>query len=392
MSWRKSPRLTRAADRHHVEAHIVSTTNTDSWQALFAQVAVNEGSSFLFHAVSRGDKPFLFLPSDNRAAATALEIYPAQTWKARLAKVALEMMLRVGLRPGLRKISLTISNTDPFAAFLRASARVEPGEPFSFAVLTGNPSAPGRRHVFLLFNAASEPVAVVKAGATSQARELIAHETVILSGFAQDQSGLPKLRSAYELDNLSAFAMDFIEGTSPGDYDGGALETIFSSWVNSQKEIALGQTAAWQLLIQTSGTTALPDTVRNLEKLRVHPVLMHGDFAPWNVKVSAARWTVLDWERGERVGIPAWDWLHFIVQPAVLVRRETTEATMARLVELFATAEFHHYAERCGILGEEWKLAFAYVDYCINVTRQTEGLKLLEALREAMRLQLATGR
>jgi aminoglycoside phosphotransferase (APT) family kinase protein len=302
------------------------------------------------------------------------------------------MMLRVGLRFGLQKTSLTVSNTDPFAAFLCAASRVEPGEPFSFAVLTGNSSAPGRRHVFLLFNSASEPVAVVKAGATSRARELIAHETSLLSAFASALTGLPKVRGACELDNLSAFAMDFIEGTSPGDDAGGELETIFSSWVDSARQIEIGETVAWKRLIQASGAAALPEAVLKLETLRTHPVLMHGDFAPWNVKVSAGRWTVLDWERGERVGIPAWDWFHFVVQPAVLVRRETTEATLARLEKLFPSAEFQRYAARCGIIGAEWMLAFAYVEYCVNVTRQTEGLKLLEALREAIHARWTTAR
>lgn len=343
-----------------------------------------------FHAVSRGGKPFLFLPSDNRAAATALEIYPAQTAKARMAKAALGMMLRAGLRLGLQKTSLTMSSADPFAAFLRAAARVEPGEPFSFAVLTGNPSAPGRRHVFLLFNSAAQPVAVVKAGATSQARKLIAHETSLLSTFTTAQSGLPKVRGACELDTLSAFAMDFIEGTSPGADECVALGKIFSSWVDSTKQIELGETAAWRRLIQARGAVALTEAALKLETLLVFPVLMHGDFAPWNVKVSAGRWTVLDWERGERVGIPAWDWFHFVVQPAVLVRREPTDLTMLRLEKLFTSLDFQRYAKRCGIAGVEWQLAFAYVDYCINVIRQTEGLQLLEALREALRARRAT--
>lgn len=364
----------------------MSTTHINSWQELFAPE--RDGNTVSFHAVSRGGKPFLFLPSDNRAAVTALQIYPAQTTKARLAKAALGMMLRVGLRRGLRKTSLTISNTDPFAAFLRAAARVEPGEPFSFAVLTGNPSAPGRRHVFLLFDSASEPVAVVKAGATSRARELIAHETSLLSTFVSAQTGVPKLSGACDLESASAFAMDFIAGTSPGEDVGDELEKIFSSWVDTGKQIEIGETAAWKRLIQASGAAAMPESVQHLAALRVCPVLMHGDFAPWNVKVSDGRWTVLDWERGERVGIPAWDWFHFVVQPAVLVRRETTEATMVRLEKLFASAEFQRYAERCGIRGSERLLAQAYMEYWIRVTRQTEGLALLEALREAMSKRL----
>ena len=368
----------------------MTQTPENSWQELFAPA--DSGDIFTHHSVSRGGKPFLFLPSDNRAATKSLEIYPAQTTKARLAKAALGLMLHVGLRAGLQKISLTISTTDPFAVFLRAAARVEPCEPFSFAVLTGNPSAPGRRHVFLLFNSAAQPVAVVKAGATTKARELITHETAILSSFAPDQSGLPKLRGACELDNVSAFAMDFIEGISPGEDSVADLSKILSSWVDAEKVITLAVTKAWGRLVEAYGPFDFPSVYKELQDLPIHPVLMHGDFAPWNVKVSAGRWTVLDWERGERVGIPAWDWFHFIVQPAVLVRRETTEATMARLEKLFASAEFQRYAERCRIVGAEWKLAFAYVDYCINVTRQTEGLRSLEALREAMRSLLATRR
>ena len=365
-------------------------TPENSLQELFAPSG--EGNAVSLHGVSRGGKPFLFLPSDNRAAVKALDIYPAQSTKARLAKAALGMMLRVGLRLGLRKTSLTISATDPFSAFLRAAARVEPGEPFSFAVLAGNPCAPGRRHVFLLFNSVSEPVAVVKAGATSRARELIAHETSFLSAFASAQSGLPKLSGACELDHVSAFAMDFIEGASPGDDASGELEKIFSSWVDSGSHIGIGETAAWQRLTEAGGVTALPESVQTLATMRLRPVLMHGDFAPWNVKVSQGRWTVLDWERGERVGIPAWDWFHFVVQPAVLVQREPTEATVSRLEKLFASAEFQRYAERCGIRGAERRLALAYLEYWIRVTRQTEGLGLLEALRDVMRARWITAR
>ena len=382
MSWRKSPRPTRAVDRHHVETHIVSTTHTDSWQELF--VPANDGARVTLHAFSRGGKPFLFLPTNNGAAVRALEIYPAQTWKARLAKTALGLMLRIGLRPGLRKILLAVGDDDPFVVFLRKAARLSVGEPLCFAVLTGNPSAPGRRHVFLVFNSAAQPVAVVKAGASERARELITHEATILAGFGGEQSGLPKLRDKCEYKRFSAFALDFIGGTSPGENVSGDLEMIFSSWVDSEKEIALGDTAAWQRLIQASGAAALPKAVIEAGRLRVRPVLMHGDFAPWNVKVSAGRWTVLDWERGERVGIPAWDWFHFIVQPAVLVRREATEETLARLEKLFVSPEFQRYAERSGIRGSERRLAKAYVAYCIHVTRQTEGLNLLEALREAI--------
>lgn len=49
---------------------------------------------------------------------------------------------------------------------------------------------------------------------------------------------------------------------------------------------------------------------------------------------------VLDWERGELAGIPAWDWFHFVLQPAILVAREDTAALVRRLEGLLASADF----------------------------------------------------
>ena len=107
---------------------------------------------------------------------------------------------------------------------------------------------------------------------------------------------------------------------------------------------------------------------------------MHGDFAPWNVKVSRGRWTVLDWERGELAGIPGWDWFHFVMQPALLVRHETSEAMLARLEGLLRSTEFVDYAQNAGTAESARPLAYAYLMNCLRVTQQTEGRAGLEAL------------
>jgi hypothetical protein len=367
---------------------LVSSQSTDSWQELFATADMGETVSH--HVISRGGKPFLFLPAANSAASRALDIYAAQTPKARLAKVILRGCLAVGLRPGLIKSSIVVGETDPFAAFLRASSGVEPGERFSFAVLAGNPRAPGRRHVFLLFDSAARPVTVVKVGITPKARELIAHESGMLASFGTTQTGLPKLRGVFSADGWSAFAMDFIRGDSPGEHSNSALGKIFTSWVKEKSSIAVEAIPAWQRLLANQDGGGLPKPIANLATYQVRPVLFHGDFAPWNVKVADGKWTVLDWERGESVGIPLWDWLHFVIQPNVLVRRETTDATMERLKTLFASPEFIRYAKQCDVSGAEWKLTFAYVDYSVRVIRQVQGLALLEKLREALRARIIT--
>jgi aminoglycoside phosphotransferase (APT) family kinase protein len=114
----------------------------------------------------------------------------------------------------------------------------------------------------------------------------------------------------------------------------------------------------------------------------VRPALMHGDFAPWNVKAHPRthEWQVLDWERGEFNGIPVWDWLHFEVQPAILVRRDSAASILVRLEKLFQMPEFKAHAERAGVCGIERPLALAYFLYSVRVQRQTEGAVEMETL------------
>jgi hypothetical protein len=229
-------------------------------------------------------------------------------------------------------------------------------------------------------------VAVVKAGCSERAGELIAQEAAILRECGGKVPGVPLLREESVVGNSRAFAMDFIAGNSPGGDARAELETLFTAWLDISRKITVSDLPGWQRL-QQSGNP-LPEPIKQLGKVQVCPTLTHGDLAPWNVKVAAGRWTVLDWERGERVGLPGWDWLHFLLQPAILVHRESVAKMLLRLERLFASAEFGRYAKRAGFAGHEWGCTAAYVSYCLRVTQQTEGragLKLLlqELLRRA---------
>src|SRR4029077_17239886 len=129
----------------------------------------------------------------------------------------------------------------------------------------------------------------------------------------------------------------------------------------------------------------------NLEDRAVHPAIAHGDLAPWNIKVlSDGAWMVLDWERGEREGLPGWDWFHYEVQPALLVQHESTAALIGRLERLLATPAFRAYTQLSAIAGVERQMALAYLLYQNEIIRPSEGLaesrQLLRAL--AARWQL----
>lgn len=362
----------------------MSSPGTTTWLELFAAGPDEPKVALALRVLRRGGQPFLYLPTHNRAAARALDLYPAQTCKARLAKTLLTLSYRFSFlsRGGGETFLLPAQNL--FLASLALTAGLPTGQIPEFAVLAGNPHAPGRRYVFLLFDTDAKPVAVVKAGHTERARELIQHEAALLRELGGKQSALPKLRDETVCGKVAAFSTDFIADTSPSGDCTEMLAAILSAWLDESREVSLSELPAWQRLLQTEAAASLPECVRTLTSRRVRPALMHGDLAPWNVKVAEGRWTVLDWERGERVGVPGWDWLHFVLQPAILVQRAAPASMLAKLERLFATPAFVRYATQAKIAGQEWSWAAAYLCYCLRITRQTEGATRLQPLLQAI--------
>jgi hypothetical protein len=82
---------------------------------------------------------------------------------------------------------------------------------------------------------------------------------------------------------------------------------------------------------------------------------------------------VLDWERGELIGIPGWDWFHYIIQTGVLVKRQTTLALIHRVENLLASNVFKEYARRSNIDGFERELLLSYLLHLVEVIQPSEG-------------------
>jgi len=358
---------------------------SDSWRRLFATGGVDfVGTTARLYAVHRGGEPFLLLPAGARAAVRALDLYPAQTSKARLAKRLLAWVLRLHLSVGLERIQVAVSDETPFARFLSQTVSSESPVVPTFALLAGNPRVEGRRFVMLLFNENGDPVTVVKAGVSETARRLLAKEETFLRSTPPGTPGVPVIRHAFEAPDVRAFALDFFPGQSPRDEETRPVAELLGSWVDPGRQVAMKELHLWRRLLAASGDGPLPARVMALSDSRFCPAITHGDFAPWNVKVSHGTWTALDWERGELVGIPGWDWFHFVMQPAVLVRHETTDALGARFEKLLASPEFVDYARRASIVGDESALALAYLAFCTRVIKQTEGLDRVAQLERAL--------
>jgi hypothetical protein len=276
----------------------------------------------------------------------------------------------------LSKRPLSLGTKSPFAAFLQPLARTSTLP--DFAVLVGNLHAPGTRFIFLIFDKAGLPACIVKAGLSPEARELVRREHRFLSENSHRFSGLPAPLGFSEESEHTALALPYIEGRSPTADEATNATTLLSSWRTDAAAVPLGALFSWQALDNTDPIfQALP---QDLSSLKIHPVLMHGDFAPWNVRVGPhGTWTAFDWERGEFPGVPAWDWFHYVIQTSILVRKESPKNTLLRLQSLLASEEFQTYAALTGIRSHESSLLIAYLLHARQL-RQTEGAPQLEAL------------
>jgi len=349
------------------------------WTGLFAGTVSSERMQM--RVLRKHGEPLLILPADACLAAKAMSLYPAQTWLARTARAITQIALRNGIPLPLERVEFLWSWENPLAAFVAVQAASAGCPPC--AILAGNARAAGRRFVIMPFGADGAPAAIIKAGVDAEARALIAAEANFLPSASREGQGLPTLRARLSQDDVEAFCVDYAPGDAPRAATPAQLGKLLTKWIDTTRIVSVGDVPAWRATFENR---ALPPLLAPLIELRFHPALFHGDFAPWNIKVHPVNgtWQVLDWERGALAGMPCWDWLHFEIQNAILVRGESAATARARLERLWNTPVFREYAQHAGVAGHEPALTMAYLQYCTDVLRPTEGLEVIGDLHHLL--------
>jgi hypothetical protein len=324
------------------------------------------------YELRRDGHAFLVLPTSPSLAAETLNLYPAQTWLARLMRWALRQWLNLRLPLPYPRVACEIDeNSSLWAFWVELAATPEP----EFGILCGNHRSPAQRFIALVFGPQREIVGVVKSAHTSEGRSLIEREADFLESCSTVQ-GIPRLRGRLENEQVQAFALEFVRGEPPQANDIAGLARTLGLWIDLENFVELENIPMWRHLPPCAD-------ISRVGMHRVHPAIFHGDFAPWNIRVFRGNWVVLDWERGEKIGVPTWDWFHFELQHAILVRRLSTPALLTVAETILARPEFHRYAKTAGVLGHERSLFLAYLNYAIEVLRPTEGLETLRQLRRS---------
>ena len=320
-------------------------------------------------------EPLLIVPAgQNARARDQLALFPAQKLLARLARFAWRWTLPLGFAPGGRKEMVRLDRSSALGTFLGSLVRQE-GWP-QFVLLAGNPRAPGRRFLLLVFDANGHPAAVVKAGCDAAAAALIDQEATFLEQSDGRIPGIPRLRARFAHGITRAFALDYVPGDSPGDEICKEMAQLLNAWLRQDRRVRLGDLPAWQRLeAVSSGDAVFRQVAAMVAKLEVRPAVFHGDFAPWNVKVSPAdgSWRVLDWERAVWEDVPGWDWFHFRLQTALLVREQNAAGLVNTAEALLAHPAYQAYSAMCGTAGHDRAWLLAYLLHCRDVLQPVDG-------------------
>jgi hypothetical protein len=357
------------------------------WQALFAGAISGDQTRLERYFVLRKNQhPWLLLPAAAQLAQPALELYPAQTAKARLARTLLAVALRCGWFPRAERIELPRTAHSPWEQFLAKLA--QSSHPPALASLAGNPASDGQRLVLLVFNAAGQPQGVVKVGLGGRAARLIQAEVNALKSLPAGLRGVPLVRGEFGHNEVQAFALDYCPGPAPTATDEQELSVLMHAWIQPGGEKPFLELPAVRALIAAAGSApGFTKWQQAVASLTVRPVVMQGDFAPWNIKVSPSTgdWTVLDWERGDQNGVPGWDWFHYVIQPEILVKRRPVMAVAARVRGLLSATAFQTYARATGIGSHAQAVLFAYLAHAVTVIQPSEGLAVTRQLMEEFR-------
>jgi hypothetical protein len=348
---------------------------TAPWEALFPAPSRAEDSVELrFRLVRKGAQPLLLLPASGIGLGAALALYPAQTCKAKLARLLLGACLRVGIPFGTEAVTVRGDRQVAFWRFLFQGT--SPRAESSFALLCGNLRVPGWRFIVLVFDRFGQPARLVKTGVGELAAARTRAEAAFLKSVNPEEVSAPAVLDFFRDGNIEALALPYAPGSNPDPEDIGSLAGLLGTWLRSNQTMRLTDLPAWQRLAAVAHTNPRFRVLQSaLESVQCHPAIFHGDFAPWNVRVNpkTKRWTVLDWERGELFGPPGWDWFHFFIQTATLVRRARSETIVAGAEKLLAGPEFRRYASAARIEDCARFLFVAYLLYCVEVMPPAEG-------------------
>ncbi len=281
-----------------------------------------------FAALPSIEDPRWLIPLERGGvAAEALNNYTPYRPAARLKLKILRLMLRTG--PVLwRPQKVTIARRNPPELLQRLRGLLPNGE-IHLAVSTGT-AGPGRKSTLAALDGSGAPLAFAKMAETATAERLMQNEALILREIGdanRPQLAGPRLLFEGQLDGHPVTIQSPVAGRpAPRNMCESHflfLQTLSHGLPRPGIESAFLRSLPERLDAVGLSSGGLPlvlhQAIQILAEINLSPTLLHGDFAPWNLRLESNTITAFDWEYGVLDGLPGLDELHHHWQTGFLL-------------------------------------------------------------------------
>lgn len=273
--------------------------------------------TFSVFCITRDGFLLLALAADKKAARMTLALYHPQSLKARVLVVGVSCLIAVGLHRFLPQRIITIRETSPLSGLRNLSDQI--------GFLLGNVKGYARRAI-VVHRANEKDLCYVvdKIGFGEAAKKSVVDERLVIEVLPRENTGVPQIWNQGEADGWAFYTTPYLDGRSPRASDQEDVLRVLKNWSENGVSMPLGSTPQWVMIkeavVAQQGSMSMFEQLGNAGDVMIKVGLFHGDFAPWNIKVSPeGDIHVMDWEDGCNAGPAGWDWLHYMIQRASLV-------------------------------------------------------------------------
>ena len=276
-----------------------------------------------------------------KVAAASFSLYTPSRRSAHAKKAVARGLARLRV-PGWYRDEVVIASRQPPPLETKL-AELFPGRVIRLALSSGAPEpAINRKPSASVIGADGSVLAFVKIAASAVSRDIVEHEAETLAGLAalgRPGVAAPRLIYAGEVDGRYIAVQSPLGGSpAPAAFTG--EHAAFLAALRSGARKPAAETNMVASLPQRLGALrpprpelrdALDAVLPTLERTIVPSTIVHGDFAPWNLRTHAGKLSAFDWEYGEIDGLPLIDQVHFRLQLGLEMERWDLDAAVAFL-------------------------------------------------------------
>ncbi len=324
VSWNNPPQISSTTDYAGLVA--INSGRPD------IQALTRAGFTYIrrFAVLPNIQSPRWFVPLDSPAvSAAAFCLYTPARMSARLKRFAVRLATRTRLPFWYRdQIWIAQRQTPPLEAKLQSLLN---DPTIRLALSSGAPEPARNRKVSVAILGSNGHIkGFAKLAGSRLSRRLLEHEARVLPALAPaDGSASPAARILFagEVDGTYLTVQSPLQGRSTQPRLTPAHHRFLQSLQTTEQKPA----AATDLVATLPARIAalppsrldligmLDDVMPVLQQLTVPVTIVHGDFAPWNLREEAGTISAFDWEYGQPSGLPLLDEFHYRLQIGFLL-------------------------------------------------------------------------